>query len=548
MLAMLFALVACNEKDDSYKLYFRVNGEVYKEVSLSENKIIQMPENPKKEGYVFDGWYLDEGIWASPFTENWALDNDIKSNVNIYAKWVAVTYNITYLNTEGAENRNRTSYTVEDETFDLIDLEREYYIFDGWYAGATKITEITKGSYGDKILTARWLPNFGDITPISSAKDLAAITLDGNYVLMSDIDLLGAEWVPIGTYTEPFVGVFNGNGFSISNFKIGGNIQYAGLFGYSKGTIQNLGLKNFTINVTSSGESYVGGLVGENSGTISNCYTSGNITVTSNGIACAGGLVGYNSGVVSDCYTAVGVTAVSDTDAYSIAGGLIGWIGKGEITGCYATGAVAASSGYDSYAGGLIGWIEVGVVKRCYATGSVTATSGYTAYIGGLVGGNEEGTLDNCYATGSVTAVSEYVGYAGGFIGTNDGAVSNCYATGVVNDKADFIGVAGGFIGSNNGAISNCYAVGNASVSVSTANFKAEISLGGFIGSNNGTITNCYRYNGQIIATNNNTPANAEGTATPLERLKSVDFYLTVLDWDSNAWNFAEGEYPTLKA
>lgn len=50
--------------------------------------------------------------------------------------------------------------------------------------------------------------------------DLIREDPDGNFILMSDIDLDGKEHTPIGDYLNPFDGKFNGNGHVISNFTI----------------------------------------------------------------------------------------------------------------------------------------------------------------------------------------------------------------------------------------------------------------------------------------------------------------------------------------
>ena len=80
-------------------------------------------------------------------------------------------------------------------------------------------------------------------TSISEAEDLKNISFDGKYILLNDIDLGGAEWTPIGTSSSPFTGEFNGNGYTVSNFKITTGRAYVGLFGYNEGVIKNLGVE-----------------------------------------------------------------------------------------------------------------------------------------------------------------------------------------------------------------------------------------------------------------------------------------------------------------
>jgi formylglycine-generating enzyme required for sulfatase activity len=232
--------------------------------------------------------------------------------------------------------------------------------------------------------------------PISSLEELQRIgmdanyPLDGNYALIQDINAAvtvtwndGAGFRPIGDYTTPFTGRFNGQGYKITGLVINRPTQDdVGLFGVlgQGGCVENLRSEEISI----SGYLSAGGLVGHNrGGTVSSCSTKG--TVTGN-YACAGGLVGYNQG--------------------------------GSITSCYTTASV---TGFHAYVGGLIGYNHGGLLTTCYATGAVAALDDYC---GGLAGSNYGGTITYCYATGAVTGTNDY---AGGLLGFNDGTVVSCY-------------------------------------------------------------------------------------------------------------------------
>ena len=80
-----FALTACSKV--SVELSFKVDGETYATVSTKGNETIAMPKDPEKAGYVFDGWYWDEGTWERPFTANSLLDTPLSSNMSVYAKF-----------------------------------------------------------------------------------------------------------------------------------------------------------------------------------------------------------------------------------------------------------------------------------------------------------------------------------------------------------------------------------------------------------------------------------------------------------------------------
>jgi len=299
-------------------------------------------------------------------------------------------------------------------------------------------------------------------------------------------------WTSIGSYTDeknnrPFSGTFDGGGYVVSGVYINNENGYQGLFGYadSSATIKNLGV---IASFVEGENDNIGSLVGWNSGTITNCYTTGNVKGNEKtgglikGGANVGGLVGSNSGTITDCYATGNVTGRMPV------GGLVG-SNSGAIKNCYATGYVKSEGVWNNgYIGGLVG-SNRGTITNCYATGNIQGRKN----VGGLVGENEGGTIMNCYATGNVQGsedvgglVGESVGgtitncYAtgnveggGGLVGSNSGTITNCYATGNVEG-------GGGLVGSNSGTITNCYATGNVEGS------------GGLVGENSGTITNCY--------------------------------------------------------
>ena len=128
-------------------------------------------------------------------------------------------------------------------------------------------------------------------------------TYDGKYIqLTADIDLANEEWTPIGTSSNCFKGMFDGNGKTISNLFInwstdyvsGGNNQnYAGFFGSMNGAGNDSGIKNLTIkNVDITGCLYVGAVLGRGytSGIIENCHVTGDVNIE--GYSYIGGIVG----------------------------------------------------------------------------------------------------------------------------------------------------------------------------------------------------------------------------------------------------------------
>lgn len=293
---------------------------------------------------------------------------------------------------------------------------------------------------------------------------LAASNPGASYIVANNLDLSGTTnpadiwggikgggFVAIGTSTNPFSGSFDGQGHIISNFYSAHN----GVFGYESNTgiIQNMSIINSNVSVANVGNIGYGMLVGNNQGGIlSNVYSSGDTLTASLGTN-VGGLVGLNTGIITNVYSndvVIGNSAV---------GGLIGE-NDGSVTNAYSIGSVSGTSNV----GGLAG-INTGSVISAYSTDTVT---GSNVEAGGLLGSNS-GSVSNDYSTGSVTGNT----WVGGLIGENTGSVSNTYSSSTVKG----IDVVGGLIGNNNADISS---VTN---SYSRNAVSGTTNVGGLIGS-----------------------------------------------------------------
>ena len=255
-----------------------------------------------------------------------------------------------------------------------------------------------------------------------------------NCTLTDDIDLSDIDWTPIGTESRPYTGNFDGGGHTITGLKIDkSGTDYVGLIGClgSGGKVQNVTLTNISV----SGANCVGGIAGQNYGTVENCSVNG--TVTGKGFTDTGGIAGSNYGTISGC-SAEG-TVTGSVNVGGIAGGsYLGVI----IDGCHSTAAVSGSL----CVGGVVGNLgNNSFLMACYSTGNVTATITYGhAFVGGVVGINSQGTVTGCYhATGEITSLGG--GRIGGIVGENYiGTVAACYwdsnlssGTGSNNGKDD---------------------------------------------------------------------------------------------------------------
>jgi len=293
---------------------------------------------------------------------------------------------------------------------------------------------------------------------------------DKYFILVDDIDMIdfgegyddGKGWEPLGIRNNPFTGNFDGDENTVSNLYINRpSGDYIGLFGCSSGVISNLDL----VNVDITGYEEVGGLVGRNDeGEISIISVSGDVK----GSYVIGGLAGKNyKGTITGSCAAVSVTGENDGD---YAGGLTGE-NSGSIENCYATGIVTgndvigglAGKNFDTiencYAAGTVtGNEEVGglvgsnsgsdaLISRSYATGDVEGSD----KVGGLAGWNNN-EIENSYSLSDVTITGTNAD-GGGLVGRNMNSsyagISNCYAAGAV-DPRDGAANTGGLIGFNN--------------------------------------------------------------------------------------------------
>ncbi|TNC09919.1 filamentous hemagglutinin N-terminal domain-containing protein, partial [Methylobacterium terricola] len=214
----------------------------------------------------------------------------------------------------------------------------------------------------------------------------SATTRAASYRLAGAIDASGtAGWngglgfSPVGKDGAAFTGSLDGAGFAIGGLTIARPSQnHVGLFGYlaAGATVSNIGIVGGSV----TGRYYVGGLIGQNAGTVSQAYATASVTST---FSDAGGLVGGNNGILRQSYATGSVNGVDST------GGLVGSNVSGTIDRAYATGSV---SGRNSV-GGLVGYSNSDV-SQAYATGPV---SGSGNSIGGLIGYYGGGTLSATY-------------------------------------------------------------------------------------------------------------------------------------------------------
>ena len=283
----------------------------------------------------------------------------------------------------------------------FIPIVAQAEVWDGsvdtdWYTNDPEADGAYHISTAAELAGLAKLVNEGNTFDGTTIKLTQDITLNEN-VLTESGELNGdgsnfKQWTAIGNDDYPFQGTFDGQNHTISGIYIDNNSDYQGLFGCVDGegaTIQNLSVADSYIKA----KDYVGGIVGDNYGTVSNCSNSGTVTGT-NSSAYVGGIVGQNYGdsEVSNCSNSGTVTG---TDSYAYVGGIVEQNGFGTVSNCSNSGTV--TGGDRAYVGGIVGQNGFGTVSNCTNNGTVTGT-GDDADVGGIVGSNfSDSEVSNCY-------------------------------------------------------------------------------------------------------------------------------------------------------
>lgn len=543
-------------------------------INVAFDSNVTLPTVDEVDGYTFAGWYynsqvVNNGKWS------------IATNATLTAKWTANEYTITL--DPGAGSVSKTTVNVTyDEDFTLPVPTNDYGVFTGWLYNDEPITDstghsLTKWNFtSDITLTVDWT------VKIYTVEDLLKMGtyLNGDFILMNDIDLSGVNWNPIGINSAPFTGHLDGNGHKISNLTIDTsnytNRSSFGLFGYiSFATFEDLVIEDFEFTSENIEKTYyVGALAGidltdlssstNEEHLIKGITTSGSYVVakqSSSYPVYAGGLFGKVSfEIISNCKNFIGITNAS------YAGGLVGTATKmmyalnssneGQINSTLYAGGLLGKCGTAFYAsessnkaditsvqaaGGLVGSVDYyAVITLCYNTGNITSTTDNTFLgAGGLIG--------CCYSTGGEALPSVEISEsynrgnisapcAGGLLGvTYEIKLTNVYNAGSVSGNKYSGSI---FAYSSVGSVKQCLGSG----SVSESAVKSTIGYG----LTNVTFTDCYH-------TFSSTSNFGKVTGTYISSKYGSTTYTDNMFWKAynestgkGSWIFSDNDYPKL--
>lgn len=313
---------------------------------------------------------------------------------------------------------------------------------------------------------------------ITTVSELQAMEddLDAHYELGNDIDATGtAQWNsgkgfdPVGpNESSPFVGSFDGNGYTISGLTINRpETAWVGLFGFVENSeIQDVTLTDTTI--TGQRETGSAGGIGSVAGEISGgTMTDITASVTVDGGNAVGGVVG-TAGNGSAPTTVTSITVEGTVNGTKAVGGVVG---NNNFESTVSEVDTSSTVTGNNIIGGLVG-TNSGLIKNATASGTVDGTE----TVGGLVGINNppSGEIRNAIASGSVNGsnrIGGLVGVNGLIIQDGDAQLQNVSASGSVDGQIR----VGGLVGVNTGTIQE----GTASGSVT-----GDDTVGGLVGQN----------------------------------------------------------------
>ena len=247
-----------------------------------------------------------------------------------------------------------------------------------------------------------------------------------------------SNFTPIGGLNKGFYGTFDGQGYTISGIRIDKSAlqdnDYIGIFGYVGNTTGAPMVKNLVVsNCRFAGDRCIGAIAGERRslGTIENCHVGDDVTVS--GYSHVGGIVGesYDFGIIKGCTSAATITGTaSGGNKASSLGGIVGYSSKTgnssmeyQLTDNIFTGTITGD--LKEYIGAIVGEFQDGntdvtltnnvytssVIKGIGASGTTTGADGVGAKHVYTIAAGENVTVDfagNATTTYSPKGISVY--------------------------------------------------------------------------------------------------------------------------------------------
>lgn len=165
LVILIIALILVVNQKKVQISFDTLGGSTVETIAIKKNSKIEKPQDPQKDGYIFDGWTLDG--------KEFDFNEKITKNIKLVANWLKNTnepeifYQISF-DSNGGDNVE--DFKVADGKITKLPVpERDGYKFLGWFDGENEI------KVGDTIskninLTAKWEKIENETKPTESTK------------------------------------------------------------------------------------------------------------------------------------------------------------------------------------------------------------------------------------------------------------------------------------------------------------------------------------------------------------------------------------------
>ena len=136
---------------DALTIKFNTNGgNAIADTLIAPNSKLELPTEPLKDGYVFSGWFTDEGLTAA-FDASVA----VAANTTLYAKWTKL-FTVTFDTNGGSEVAAKL--VKDGSAIGEVTTSAANYTFVGWFSDPelTVMYDTTAAITADITLYAKW--------------------------------------------------------------------------------------------------------------------------------------------------------------------------------------------------------------------------------------------------------------------------------------------------------------------------------------------------------------------------------------------------------
>lgn len=192
----LVAVWSESEKDDSNTdaftvTYYSENKQYGNVQTYKSGETITLPTPPQKDGYVFEGWVIDNDQTKLP-------EKMPAENIKAYASWTLASISVKYIVDEVEASSATALYGSDIALTVPTDPKKDGYTFEGWFdADGNNVYSYKTVPSKDLVFSARWLKD-GNVTYYVDGKTYESYSVTEG------------EAIPVPSNPEKFGKIFAG--------------------------------------------------------------------------------------------------------------------------------------------------------------------------------------------------------------------------------------------------------------------------------------------------------------------------------------------------